>query len=328
MCKISGFLSHLCWCITRCWWLSWDEAWLIEQSQHQHFWLLSTTILHARYYWYLSNVLSTVLSLKKPSEIRILATHHLSKVMILMCCSRLPLDSPVTASPEISRNSSSSSNKRLQFETFPEGSRNDFSARCLRIMTHSSSWWSESCNLRSLQSLQQCKKLERLTAWKIYTQYTYNILVYLKRTSNHSRTFHPQQKTGAVPVFQADSGAILELYASPETEPRSDSSWRSCARLHTSLAKHNTARVAKKGRKKLFHEVNWNSLVNNKEEYRIHWWLNVSTCSTSTGMTAFTLKCSIAGNEGFQKEFPFRADLHSWKLLMEHLGTLEDLWRS
>lgn len=215
MCKISGFLSHLCWCITRCWWLSWDEAWLIEQSQHQHFWLLSTTILHARYYWYLSNVLSTVLSLKKPSEIRILATHHLSKVMILMCCSRLPLDSPVTASPEISRNSSSSSNKRLQFETFPEGSRNDFSARCLRIMTHSSSWWSESCNLRSLQSLQQCKKLERLTAWKIYTQYTYNILVYLKRTSNHSRTFHPQQKTGAVPVFKLTRVQFLNFTPHP-----------------------------------------------------------------------------------------------------------------
>ena len=78
MCYISGFLSHLCWCVTRCWWwLSWDEARSIEQSQHQHFWLLSTTILHARYYWYLSNVLSTVLSFKKPSEIRILATHHL-----------------------------------------------------------------------------------------------------------------------------------------------------------------------------------------------------------------------------------------------------------
>lgn len=187
MCKISGFLSHLCWCITRCWWLSWDEAWLIEQSQHQHFWLLSTTILHARYYWYLSNVLSTVLSLKEPSEIRILATHHLSKVMILMCCSRLPLDSPVTASPEISRNSSSSSNKRLQFETFPEGSRNDFSARCLRIMTHSSSWWSESCNLRSL-GLQQRKKLERLTAWKIYTHFIYTYICILETYFKHLQT--------------------------------------------------------------------------------------------------------------------------------------------
>ena len=166
--------------------------------------------------------------------------------MILMCCSRLPLDSPVTASPEISRNSSSSSNKRLQFETFPEGSRNDFSARCLRIMTHSSSWWSESCNLRSLQSLQQRKKLERLTAWKIYTQYTYDILVYLKRTSNHS-------------------GAILELYASPETEPRSDSSWRSCARLHTSLAKHNTAR---NGQKRPQEVVSWGQLKLSCKQYR------------------------------------------------------------
>lgn len=145
-----------------------------------------------------------------------------------MCCSRLPLDSPVTASPEISRNSSSSSNKRLQFETFPEGSRNDFSARCLRIMTHSSSWWSESCNLRSL-GLQQRKKLERLTAWKIYTHFIYTYICiletyfkHLQTSSNHSRTFTPtetcvlcQQKTGAVPVFKLTRVQFLNFTPHP-----------------------------------------------------------------------------------------------------------------
>ena len=61
-----------------------------------------------------------------------------------------PYSQPATGSPEISRNSSSSSNKCLRlFDRFavPQNlsSIAELSNRlCLRIITHSSSWWSES----------------------------------------------------------------------------------------------------------------------------------------------------------------------------------------